>query len=161
MTTHGSDATTVTPRHATTDPAHDLVPDRAEEVGPVLGADALQTIWTVLFTDQDHLVANCNGSIVATGGNACVPRVPTPNVFTTIQCGSVFEAMKWEKRMETTLTGYAQWFIDSRGWGDLPQGTGTSWPVPFQELDSRSKPLYNGLTVSGPSTYGFGRGVGF
>ncbi|MBC7561825.1 MAG: hypothetical protein H7305_02810 [Gemmatimonadaceae bacterium] len=63
--------------------------------------------------------------------------------------------------MDTTLTGYAQWFIDSRGWGDLSQGRGTSWPVPFQELDSRSKPLYNGLTVSGPSTYGFGRSAGF
>ena len=107
------------------------------------------------------ILASANSTDPVPGGNACVPRVPTPGVFTTIQCGSVFEAMKWEKRMETTLTGYAQWYLDSRGWGDLPQGTGTSWPVPFQELDSRSKPLYNGLTVSGPSTYGFGRSAGF
>ena len=95
------------------------------------------------------------------GGNACVPRVPQPNVFTTSVCGSVFEAMKWEKRMETALTGYNQWYLDARGWGDLPLGTGLSWPVPYQELDSRSKPLYNGIAVAGASTYGLGRGTGF
>lgn len=95
------------------------------------------------------------------GGNACVPRVPQPNVFTTSVCGSVFEAMKWEKRMETALTGYNQWYLDARGWGDLPLGTGLSWPVPYQELDSRTKPLYNGIAVAGASTYGLGRGTGF
>ena len=95
------------------------------------------------------------------GGNACVPKVPQPGVFTTAVCGSVFEAMKWEKRMETALTGFASWFIDGRGWGDLPVGTGVSWPVPYQELDSRAKPLYNGVIVSGASTYGLGRGSGF
>lgn len=95
------------------------------------------------------------------GGNACVPRVPQPGVFTTAVCGSVFEALKWEKRMETALTGHAQWFMDGRGWGDLPPGTGVSWPVPYQELDSRSKPLYNGVIVAGANTYGLGRGNGF
>jgi hypothetical protein len=95
------------------------------------------------------------------GGTACVPRVPQPNVYTTAVCGSVFEAMKWEKRIETQLTGYNQWYLDSRGWGDLPIGTGLSWPVPYQELDSRSKPLYNGTLVSTTSTYGLGRGGGF
>lgn len=95
------------------------------------------------------------------GGTACVPRVPQPNVFTTAVCGSVFEALKWEKRMETALTGYASWFLDSRGWGDLPVGTGISWPVPYQELDARRKPLYSGQQVAGVSTYGLGRGSGF
>jgi hypothetical protein len=95
------------------------------------------------------------------GGTACVPRMPQPGVFTTSVCGTVFEAMKWEKRLETALTGYAQWYLDSRGWGDLPVGTGTSWPVPYQELDSRGKPLYNGVTVAGASTYGLGRGGNF
>ncbi len=95
------------------------------------------------------------------GGTACVPKVPEPGVFTRAVCGSVLEAMKWEKRMETALTGYASWFLDSRGWGDLPVGTGVSWPVPYQELDSRGKPLYDGQLVSGASTYGLGRGNGF
>ncbi len=95
------------------------------------------------------------------GGTACVPRVPQPGVYTTAVCGSVFEAMKWEKRLETQLTGYCQWFLDARGWGDLPVGTGLSWPVPYQELDSRAKPLYNGIELAGASTYGLGRGNGF
>ena len=95
------------------------------------------------------------------GGTGCVPKVPQPGVFTSAVCGSVFEAMKWEKRMETQLTGYCQWYLDSRGWGDLPLGTSVSWPVPYQELDSRSRPLYNSTVLSGASTYGLGRGAGF
>ncbi len=74
---------------------------------------------------------------VAPGAGACVPRLPNGN------CGSLLEAMKYEKRMETQLTGYMQWFIDSRGWGDLVSGTALEWPVPFQELDTRNKPYYN------------------
>ena len=97
------------------------------------------------------------------GGNACVPKVPQPAVFTSAICGSVFEAMKWEKRMETQMTGYLQWYLDSRGWGDLPVGTSLSWPVPYQELDSRAKALYSntGTSLAGASTYGLGRGGGF
>lgn len=71
------------------------------------------------------------------GGNACVPQVPQPPGYTTTACGDVFEAMKWEKRLETSFTGYAQWYIDSRGWGDLVQGTVLEWPVPWQELYAR------------------------
>jgi hypothetical protein len=71
--------------------------------------------------------------------------------------------MKWEKRMETAYTTYGAWFFDSRGWGDLPEGTALEWPVPFQELDARISQLYNlggagGQAAAGPSTYGFGSG---
>jgi hypothetical protein len=76
------------------------------------------------------------------GGSSCVPRVPVS--ATTTACGNVLEAMKWEKRMESAFTGYAQWFLDSRGWGDLVPGTPLEWPVPIQEMNSRSKPFYNG-----------------
>lgn len=71
------------------------------------------------------------------GGNACVPQVPQLPDFITTACGDVFEAMKWEKRLETSFTGYAQWYIDSRGWGDLTEGTVLEWPVPWQELYAR------------------------
>src|SRR5690606_38983196 len=49
------------------------------------------------------------------GGSAtsCVPRTPT-GPGNTLECGTLLEAMKWEKRMETAWTGYAQWFVDSR-----------------------------------------------
>ena len=52
-------------------------------------------------------------------------------------CGDAWEAMKYEKRLETAMTGYGQWYFDSRGWGDLPVGTPVHWPVPNQEADAR------------------------
>jgi hypothetical protein len=76
------------------------------------------------------------------GGSSCVPRVPVS--ATTTACGTVLEAMKWEKRMESAFTGYSQWFIDGRGWGDLVPGTPLEWPVPIQEINSRGKTAYNG-----------------
>jgi hypothetical protein len=93
---------------------------------------------------------------------SCVPRTPT-GAGGTLVCGSMFEAMKWEKRMETLFTGYSQWFIDSRGWGDLPMGSPLQYPVPYQEMDARFLPFYNSV-VGDPqwqalaSTYGFGVG---
>jgi hypothetical protein len=90
------------------------------------------------------------------GGQACVPKVPLPPTFTTIGCGNLMEAMKWEKRMETAFTGYANWFFDSRGWSDLPAGTSVQWATPWQELQVRLKPLYSPAAVApSPSTYGF------
>jgi hypothetical protein len=76
------------------------------------------------------------------GGNACVPRVPNSS-GTSASCGTIMEAMKWEKRVETAFTGYGQWYFDSRGWGDLVEGTALQFPVPYQEMDSRLHPFYN------------------
>ena len=94
------------------------------------------------------------------GGTACVPRVPVPpaNVSTTtLVCGNIFEALKWEKRNETAFTGYGQFFFDNRGWGDLPTGTVYEWPVPWQELSARNNTNFYTTSTSkqGPSTYGF------
>jgi hypothetical protein len=96
---------------------------------------------------------------IGTGGS-CVPRVPQPPNFTTAACGNIMEAMKWEKRMETILTHLGAWFIDSRGWGDLPEGTPLHFPVPFQEMDARAKPAYNlggvgGIGGAAKGTYGY------
>jgi hypothetical protein len=62
--------------------------------------------------------------------------------------------MKWEKRMETAFTGPYMWYLDGRGWGDLPVGTALMWPTPFQEIDTRQ-------TSANPPPYvsGYG-GVG-
>ena len=89
------------------------------------------------------------------GGASCVPRVPQGPSFTTTACGTIFEAMKWEKRVETSFTGYAQWFVDARGWGDLTQGTALHWPVPYQELFARLLPSYSTSDVAVRGTYGF------
>jgi hypothetical protein len=95
------------------------------------------------------------------GGSACVPRVPvrTGTTFTT-RCGNIFEAMKWEKRMEMAFISYGAWYFDSRGWGDLPEGTPIHFPIPWQERDTRlSKPNnIGGVGQPGGAvrgTYGF------
>jgi hypothetical protein len=95
------------------------------------------------------------------GGAQCVPRVPLGTSPTV--CGTIMEAMKWEKRLETAYTSWGAWFFDSRGWGDLPIGTAVHWPVPSQEANARVMPIYNMGGVGNPggaatSTYGFGVG---
>jgi len=71
-------------------------------------------------------------------GNVCVPRVPTPAGNST-QCGDLMEAMKYEKRIETAFQHFAAWFLDSRGWGDLPETTPLYWAVPYQDQLARGK----------------------
>ena len=103
----------------------------------------------------------------AAGGSAgCVPRVPDPaKGFTVSKCGDVFEAMKWESRMESAYSGYAVWYLNGRGWGDLPEGTPVHYPVPFQEADARNIPFKNVGGVGDPGgaaaspTYGYGSGT--
>lgn len=87
----------------------------------------------------------------------CVPRVPQPPTYTTVACGNIFEALKWEKRNETSFTGYGQFFFDNRGWGDLPEGTVLEWPVPWQELYARLNLNLYSTTNSraAKSNYGF------
>jgi hypothetical protein len=91
------------------------------------------------------------------GGTACVPRVPDPATgFKSTKCGTLFEALKWEKRMETAFMQYGAWYFDSRGWGDLAQGTPVEWPVPYQELQTRAQPIYNGTNqTTAVGTYGY------
>jgi hypothetical protein len=74
---------------------------------------------------------------LAPGGTACVPRLRDNT------CGNIWDALAYEKRMETQLTGYMQWFNDSRRWDDLPTATALHWPVPNEEMDARNLPFYN------------------
>ena len=111
----------------------------------------------------DTLTTVASRDDIVPGGTHCVPRVPQGPNFTTTACGTVFEAMKWEKRMESAYTAYGAWYFDSRGWGDLPEGTALSWPVPYQDLDARRHPIYDIGGVGKPggagvSSYGFGTG---
>lgn len=109
---------------------------RAEALIRLGGAGNLATAMAVVNASRTaHGLA---AFTVATGtAPDCVPVLPTG------ACGTLLEAMKYEKRMETQLTGYMQWFLDSRGWGDLVQGTVLEWPVPNQEMDTRNKPFYD------------------
>ncbi|MEO6866044.1 MAG: hypothetical protein ABI229_11370 [Gemmatimonadaceae bacterium] len=97
---------------------------------------------------------------VGAAANSCVPRVPTGPDFAHATCGTIFEAMKWEKRMETAYTHFGAWFFDSRGWGDLVKDTPVEFPVPTFELDVRVKPYYStggpgGNSSAALGTYGY------
>jgi hypothetical protein len=96
-----------------------------------------------------------DGTTLVPGGSSnCVPKVPTttPSGGGTVACGTMWEAMKWEKRIETYSSHFAAWFLDHRGWGDLPKDTPLYWAVPFQDLQSR------GYATS--AIYGTGPGAG-
>lgn len=93
------------------------------------------------------------------GGTACVPQVPAAPNYTSATCGTLLEAIKYEKRMETAFTGFMQWFRDNRRWGDMIQGTALEWPVPYQEMQARRKPYYDGQLVAPVGTYRFGNGA--
>jgi hypothetical protein len=96
---------------------------------------------------------------------ACVPRVPDAAPAQAAaspgtHCGDMMEALKYEKRIETAYTHFLDWFYDMRGWGDLPQGTGLHWAVPYQDLQVRLHPNYSaggGLPGSSAAlgTYGW------
>jgi len=89
------------------------------------------------------------------GGTACVPRVPDANAaagaYKGTRCGRLWDALKWEYRLETMYTGYGMWYFAGRGWGDLPEGTALYWPVPYQEMDSRREAFYG---IGGPGGVG-------
>jgi hypothetical protein len=90
------------------------------------------------------------------GAGQCVPQVPSGS---TVSCGTILEAMKYEKRIETALSSFGRWWIDNRGWGDLIEATVYEYPVPYQEMQARQRPFYNlggGFGSSaGKGTYGF------
>ena len=92
---------------------------------------------------------------IVPGGASCVPRVPAAPNFTSTSCGTLLEAMKWEKRMEQAYNYMGAWFFDSRGWGDLVKDTPLHYPVPVPELDARLKGYYN-LGGGGPSSAALG-----
>jgi hypothetical protein len=98
--------------------------------------------------------AGSDSGTVVPGGSACVPIVPAAPNYTSATCGTVWEAMKWEKRMETAYTHWGAWWIDGRGWGDLPINTPLEFPTPYQELDTRLLPIYSTVQVAARGTYG-------
>lgn len=99
------------------------------------------------------------------GGAACVPKIPVAP-FNVVACGNLWEALKYEKRIETAYTYYVPWFLDGRGWGDFALDTPLFWAVPFQDLQARGRSvaqIYGAgpgagnapNSASGPSVYGW------
>ena len=83
----------------------------------------------------------------------CVPRkyMPGPSQG---QCGSLWDALRYEKRIEMAGVDPTVAYFDARGWQTLVQDTYVHFPVPGRELETLLKPLYTyggGLAGSAPA----------
>lgn len=82
----------------------------------------------------------------------CVPRKAMPGP-TQGQCGSLWDALRYEKRIEMAGVDPSVAYFDARGWQTLMQGTYVQFPVPGRELETGLRPLYTyggGLAGSAP-----------
>lgn len=71
----------------------------------------------------------------------CVPRKINGD------CGSLWDALRYEKRIEGVGVSGVVAFFDARGWQTLPANTFVQMPVPGRELATLRLPLY---TFGGP-----------
>ncbi len=78
---------------------------------------------------------------VAPGGSRCVPQNEDGS------CGDLWEAFKYEKRIEVHGYGMGVEYFDDRGWGDLVQYSWTQLPIPGAELEILLMDIY---TFGGP-----------
>lgn len=69
---------------------------------------------------------NVNGP--APGGDRCVPQMADGS------CGDLWEALKYEKRIELFSYAMGMEYFDDRGWGDLVRHTWLQLPIPGNEL---------------------------
>jgi hypothetical protein len=75
----------------------------------------------------------------------CVPRKLNGN------CGSLWDALRYEKRIEGLGVDGVTAFFDARGWQTLPENTVIQLPVPGRELAVLQRPLYS---YGGPGAAG-------
>ena len=81
-------------------------------------------------------------------GDECVPRKVASGA-----CGSLWDALMYEKNLEMTgIEGAVSWW-DARGWGTLQEGTPVQLPVPGEELENLGLPVY---TFGGNIRWGSG-----
>jgi hypothetical protein len=122
---------------------------------PLINKTRVDPLRGALLDTIPLTIADTNA--VIPGGTHCVPRVPDiAKAFKGSKCGNVWDALKWEYRIETMYTGYGMWYFAARGWGDLPEGTAIHWPVPNEEMLTRVEPFYGLGGVGGPAASGKG-----
>ncbi|MBL0891805.1 MAG: hypothetical protein IBJ19_14485, partial [Gemmatimonadaceae bacterium] len=71
----------------------------------------------------------------------CVPRKESG------ACGSLWDALRYEKGIEGVGVNGVIAFLDARGWQTLPENTPVQFPIPGRELATLQLPLY---TFGGP-----------
>ncbi|MGD2071106.1 MAG: hypothetical protein PVI57_20725 [Gemmatimonadota bacterium] len=117
-------------------PVKELAFLRAEALyrtGDRAGAMAIVNQWRA----HGGLPAFASPSQPAPGGARCVPRMPDGS------CGDLWEAFKYEKRIELFHYGPYTEYLDDRGWGDLVAGTFTELPAPDIDLLTLLQEIYD------------------
>jgi hypothetical protein len=81
----------------------------------------------------------------------CVPR---PQEDPAGPCGSLFDALKYERMIELAGMDASRTWLDRRGLGTLPAGTFLELPIPGRELESLRQPIYTFGGVDGACAAG-------
>jgi hypothetical protein len=98
----------------------------------------------------ETLVPTTTFTAVGRTYQSCVPRShkdPT-------QCGNVWDALVWERKMELTGQNAVRWLADARGLGLLQEGTILHWPVPGRYIVSLEIPVYTFGGIGQPGSAG-------
>ncbi|HWJ14396.1 MAG TPA: hypothetical protein VNS10_11685, partial [Gemmatimonadaceae bacterium] len=66
----------------------------------------------------------------------CVPRK------TTGACGSLWDALRYEKRIEGAGVDGQVAYLDARGWNTLTENSFVMFPIPGRELEIQQLPIY-------------------
>ncbi len=115
--------------------------------------DLLKAEALIRLNRADEAVPLINKTREANGGlppvttdgppdeQGCVPRKMDGS------CGSLWDALRYEKRIEGVGVSGVIAFFDARGWQTLPANTPLQLPVPGSELQILELPLY---TFGGP-----------
>jgi hypothetical protein len=83
-----------------------------------------------------------DGPPIAAG---CVPRKLNGT------CGSLWDALRYEKGIEMLGVNAMIPFLDARGWQTMPSGTPTQFPIPGRELSTLRQELYSFGGIGGQS----------
>jgi hypothetical protein len=125
----------------------------AEPDMTVAEMDLLKAEALIRLNRADEAVPLINKTREANGGlppvttdgppdeQGCVPRKMDGS------CGSLWDALRYEKRIEGVGVSGVIAFFDARGWQALPANTPLQLPVPGSELQILQLPLY---TFGGP-----------
>lgn len=126
-----------------------LWPDMTQKELDFIAAEANYNLGNMAAVMEFVNMSRANGELppftdasgVAPGGDRCVPKMNDGS------CGDLWEAYKYEKRIELFHYGMATEYFDDRGWGDMVQHSWLQLPIPGIELDLLLMEIY---TFGGP-----------
>ncbi|MFW6330408.1 MAG: hypothetical protein ACOC3J_01655 [Gemmatimonadota bacterium] len=156
-------------RKTNLDAVEGLMPDISMHEMNLLAAEAHYHLGNLdqaaELINLSRVEAGLNATDASGTNTSCVPTMPPSHPSNPNGCGDLWEMLKWEKRMMTGMEHgllTAPWFFDSRGWGDLHEGTIMQLPVPalVAELAGQPQEQYGGANSgnewSAPvGTYGY------